>query len=79
MRKSIAILALAAFVALGLMYTGAMTLAQGYVHVSKTVKTPHGVYHKSYTRTKHGGHVHVSKTEITPHGVYHKAGTLHAY
>jgi hypothetical protein len=49
MRKSIAILALAAFVALGLMYTGAMNLAQGYVHVGKTVKTPRGVYHKGRT------------------------------
>ena len=49
MRKSIAILALAAFVDLGLMFTCAITLAQGYVHVSKTVKTPHGVYHKAGT------------------------------
>jgi hypothetical protein len=79
MKKSIATIALAAFVALGLLYTGAMTLAYGYVHVSKTVKTPHGVYHKSYTHTKHGGYVHVSKTVKTPHGVYHKGGTFHAY
>ncbi len=78
MRKNIAILALAAFVALGLLYTGAMTLAQGYVHVSKTVKTPHGVYHKGYTHTKHG-YVHVSKTVKTPHGIYHKGATYHAY
>jgi hypothetical protein len=54
MRKSIAALALVAFVALGLLYTGAMTLAHGYVHVSKTVKTKHGIYHKSVTHTKHG-------------------------
>ena len=42
MRKSIAILTLVAFVALGLLYTGAMTLAHAYVHVSKTVMTKHG-------------------------------------
>jgi len=58
MRKSIAILTLVAFVALGLLYTGAMTLAHAYVHVSKTVMTKHGVYHKSYTHTKHGTVVH---------------------
>ncbi len=58
MRKSIAALALVAFVALGLLYTGAMTLAHGYVHVGKTVKTPHGVYHKGYTHTKHGTVIH---------------------
>ena len=74
MRKSIAILALAAFLALGLLYTGAMTLAQGYVHVGKTVKTPHGVYHKGYTHTKRG---YVGKTVKTPRGVYHKGGTYH--
>jgi hypothetical protein len=54
MRKSIAILALVAFVALGLLYTGAMTPAHAYVHVSKTVMTRHGIYHKSVTHTKHG-------------------------
>jgi len=54
MIKSIPTLALAAFVALRLLYTGAITLAHAYVHVSKTVKTAHGVYHKSYTHTKHG-------------------------
>jgi hypothetical protein len=58
MRKSIAILALAAFVTLGLLYTGAMTLAHAYVHVGKTVKTSHGVYHKGYTHTKHGSRYH---------------------
>jgi hypothetical protein len=66
-RKSIA------FVTLGLLYMGAMTFVHA-VHVSKTVKTPHGVYHKSYTHTKRG-HVHVSKTVKTPHGVYHKGIT----
>ncbi len=44
MRKSIAIIALVAFVTLGLLYTGAMTLAHASVHVSKTVKTPHGIH-----------------------------------
>jgi hypothetical protein len=78
MRKDIATLALAAFVALGLLYTGAMTFAHGYVHVGKTVKTSHGVYHKGYTHTKRGG-VHVGKTVKTPRGVYHKGGTFHAY
>jgi hypothetical protein len=80
MRKSIATLALAAFVTLGLLYTGAMTLAHAYVHVSKTVKTPHGVYHKSYTHTKRE-YVHVSKTvkTKTPHGVYHKGITYHRH
>jgi hypothetical protein len=34
---------------LGLLYTGAMTLAHAYVHISKTVKTSPGVYHKSVT------------------------------
>ena len=58
MRESIAILALVAFVALGLMYTGAMTLAYASVHVSKTVKTQHGIFHKSVTHTKHGTVVH---------------------
>jgi hypothetical protein len=58
MRKSIATLALTAFVALGLLYTGAMTLAHGYVHVGKTVKTSHGIYHKGYTHTKHGSTYH---------------------
>ncbi|MGC2575186.1 MAG: hypothetical protein WA364_27075 [Candidatus Nitrosopolaris sp.] len=57
MRKSIAI-ALAAFVTLGLLYTGVMTLAHAYVHVGKTVKTQHGVYHKGYTHTKHGSRYH---------------------
>jgi hypothetical protein len=47
MRKTIAILAFAA-VALGL-YTGAITLAHVYVHVNKTVKIPHGAYHKGVT------------------------------
>jgi hypothetical protein len=58
MVKSIAILALVAFVALGLLYTGTMTLAHAYVHVSKTVMTKHGIYHKSVTHTKHGTVVH---------------------
>jgi hypothetical protein len=58
MRKSIAILALVAFVALGLMYTGALTLVHASVHVSKTVKTQHGIIHKSVTHTKHGTVVH---------------------
>jgi hypothetical protein len=58
MRKSIAILALVSFVALGLLYTGAMTQAHAAIHVSKTVKTQHGVYHKSVTHTKHGTVVH---------------------
>ena len=44
MRKSIAILALVALVALGLLYTGAVTQAHAAVHVSKTVKTKHGVF-----------------------------------
>jgi hypothetical protein len=78
MRKSIAILALAAFVTLGLLYTGAMSLTHAYVHVGKTVKTPHGVYHKGYTHTKRG-YGHVGKTVKTPHGVYHKGVTYHAY
>ena len=54
MRKSIAILALVAFVALGHLYTGAVTLAQASVHVSKTVRTSHGIHHTSVTHTKHG-------------------------
>ena len=58
MRKSIAILALVAFVALGLLYTGAMTLAHASVHVSKTVKTAHGIHHTSVTHTKHGTMIH---------------------
>jgi hypothetical protein len=58
MRKSIAALALVAFVALGLLYTGAMTLAHAYVHVGKTVKTKHGIYHKGVTHTKHGTVIH---------------------
>lgn len=56
MIKSIATLALAVFVALGLLYIGAMTLAHGYVH-------RHEVYHKSTghnsTHTKHGTMVHI--------------------
>jgi hypothetical protein len=59
MRKSIAILAL---VALGLLYTGATTLARAYVHVGKTVRTPHGVYHKGYTHTRHGSTYHAGVT-----------------
>ena len=70
MRKDIATLALAAF---SLFFS-----LSGYVHVGKTVKTPHGVYHKGYTHAKHG-YVHVGKTVKTPHGVYHKGGTYHAY
>ncbi|MGB6529561.1 MAG: hypothetical protein WBF33_15755 [Candidatus Nitrosopolaris sp.] len=35
-----------------------MTSAHGYVHVSKTVKTSHGVFHKSYTHIKHGTIIH---------------------
>jgi hypothetical protein len=58
MRKSIAVLALVSFVALGLLYTGAMTLAHASVHVSKTVKTPHGIHHTSVTHTKHGTMIH---------------------
>jgi len=58
MRKSIAALALVAFVALGLLYTGAMTQAHAAVHVSKTVKTKHGLFHKSFTHTRHGTVVH---------------------
>ena len=58
MKKSIAILALVVFVALGLLYTGAMTLAHASVHVSKTVKGPHGVHHTSVTHTKHGTMIH---------------------
>ena len=58
MKKSIAALALVAFVALGLLYTGAMTLAHAYVHVSKTVKTAHGMYHKNVTHAKHGTVIH---------------------
>ena len=58
MRESIAALALVAFVALGLLYTGAMTSAHAYVHVSKTVKTKHGIYHKSVTQTKRGTVIH---------------------
>jgi len=58
MRKSIAILALVAFVTLGLLYTGAMTLADASVHVSKTVKTSHGIHHTSVTHTKHGTMIH---------------------
>ena len=57
MRKSIAILAVVAFVALGLLYTGVMT-AHAAVHVSKTVKTKHGIIHKSITHTKHGTVIH---------------------
>ena len=58
MRKSIAILALTAFVALGLLYTGAMIQAHAAVHVSKTVKTRHGIIHKSVTHTKRRTVVH---------------------
>jgi hypothetical protein len=58
MRKSIGTLVLAAFVALGLLYTGAMTLAHASIHVSKTVKTPHGIHHTSVTHTKHGTMIH---------------------
>jgi len=58
MRKSIAAVALVAIVALGLLYTGAITLAHAYVHVSKTVMTKHGVYPKSVTHTKHGTVIH---------------------
>ena len=58
MEKSIAALALVAFVALGLLYTGAMTLAHAYVHVGKTVKTKHGIYHKGVTHTKRGTVIH---------------------
>jgi len=58
MRKSIAALALVAFVALGLLYTGAVTQAHADVHVSKTVKTKHGIFHKSVTHTKRGTVVH---------------------
>ena len=58
MRKSIAALALVAFVALGLLYTGVMTQAHATVHVSKTVKTRHGIIHKSVTHTRHGTVVH---------------------
>jgi len=58
MIKSIATLVLAAFVPLGLLYTGAMILAHAYVHVSKTVKTAHGMYHKNVTHTKHGTVIH---------------------
>ena len=58
MRKSIAILALVAFVALGLLYIGAMIQAHAAVHVSKTVKTRHGIIHKSVTHTKRGTVVH---------------------
>ena len=53
MRKSIA-LVLVALVALGLLYTGAMTQAHAAVKVSKTVKTKHGTFHKSVTHTKRG-------------------------
>jgi hypothetical protein len=79
MKKNIAILALAAFVALGLIYTSAINLAHAYVHVGKTVKTPRGVYHKGYTHTKRGGYVHVGKTVKTPRGVYHKGVTYRRY
>jgi hypothetical protein len=58
MRKSIVVLALVSFVALGLLYTGAITLAHASVHVSKTVKTPHGIHHTSVTHTKHGTMIH---------------------
>jgi len=58
MRENIAILALVAFVALGLLYTGAMTESNAAVHVSKTVKTKHGIIHKSVTHTKRGTVVH---------------------
>jgi len=58
MRKSIAILALVAVVALGLLYTSAMTQVHAAVHVSKTVKTKHGLFHKSVTHTKRGTVVH---------------------
>ena len=58
MRKSIAALDLVAFVALGLLYTGEMTQAHAAVHVSKTVKTKHGIFHKSVTHTKRGTVVH---------------------
>ncbi len=58
MRKSIAIIALVAFVTLGLLYTGAMTLAHASVHVSKTVKTSHRINHTSVTHTKHGTMIH---------------------
>jgi len=58
MRKSIAILALVALVALGLLYTGAMIQAHAAVHISKTVKTRHGIIHKSVTHTKRGTVVH---------------------
>jgi hypothetical protein len=60
MRKSIAILALVTLVALGLLYTGAMIQAHASVHVSKTVMTKHGIYHKSFTHTKHGTAIHTS-------------------
>ena len=63
MTKGKAILFLIGLVALGLLYIwGAMTLvnlAHGHVHVGKTVKTPHGVYHKGYT------HTHTHKTRIS--------------
>ena len=58
MRKSMAILALVAFVAFGLLYTGAMTLVHASVHVSKTVKTQHGIHHTSVMHTKHGTMIH---------------------
>ena len=66
MIKSIATLALAAFVALGLLYIGAMTLAHGYVHRHEVYHKSTGhnstVYHKSTghnsTHTKHGTMVH---------------------
>jgi hypothetical protein len=58
MRERIAILALVVFVALGLLYTGTMNLAHASLHVSKTVKTKHGIFHKSVTHTKHGTVVH---------------------
>ena len=51
MRK-IATLALVAFVALGLLYTGGMTQAHA------AVKTRHGIIHKSVTHTKRETVVH---------------------
>jgi len=52
MRKTMATLALAALVVLGLLYT--TTLARGYVHFIKTEVTSHGGYHKDYVHTHTG-------------------------
>ena len=73
MRKGKAISFLIVLVALGLLYIwGAMTLTNlvhAYVHVGKSVKTPHGVYHKGYTHTRHGSPIGTWNIPMLPAGV----------